>query len=92
MTAQPPRRAHKFTLTIHADTADDLIGCLRHIEFLLSSEQMGTSYVSGGYASGWTAEYDVDESITHDSYIESLNAYLAESGKDRPAPEGKTNV
>ncbi len=72
-----PRRAYMLELKIGADTKNDLIGVLRQLEFEIGADLL-TQGVSGGYSSGYTYKLDIDESITHDSYIEALNGYLAE--------------
>lgn len=71
-----PRRAFVFTLELQADTRDDLISSLRHIEFMIAADKLTTG-VSGGYNSGYTYKLDVDETITHDDYVAALNSYLA---------------
>lgn len=69
------RRAFVLTLELQADTRNDLIGELRHLEFMIASEQLAHG-VSGGYSTGSVYDLNVDESITHDLYMEQLNEYL----------------
>lgn len=70
-----PRRAYVLTLTIGADTRDDLIGELNHIQFLIATNDLSVS-TSGGPSTSHRATLTVDESITHALYMERLEAWL----------------
>lgn len=72
-----PRRAYVFKVEIGADTRNDLIAVLRHLEFQISADKLSTG-VSGGYSSGYTYSLDIDESITHDDFMAALNRWLEE--------------
>ena len=84
---QPPRRAYVFEIKIGADSRDDLIGVFRQLEYELYTSQL-TEGVSGGYSSGYTYKLDVDESITHDTFVTNLNAWL-EARKQAAPPESE---
>lgn len=75
------RRAFVLTLTVGADTRRALAGALYNLAYRVEAEEI-TEGVSGGYDSGYTYKLDVDESITHDSYFEELNAYLDAKRKE----------
>lgn len=86
----PPRRRVVCNLKIQADSIKDLTSALRCLE---TDIHMGTrNCVSGGYSSGHILEIDEDESITHDSWFESLEAHLEsvkENTKARDRSEGE---
>ncbi len=80
-----PRRAYVFTVEIGADTRDDLCAALRQLEFEIAADML-THGVSGGYSSGYTYNLDVDETITHDRYMDDLHRYL-----DKTKAKGEDN-
>lgn len=73
----PPKRACRLTLTLEADTRDEMASALENIAMQLDRGEM-TRGVSGGYSSGYVYEYTEAEHPTHDEYVAALNAYLAE--------------
>ena len=81
---EAPRRAYILELKLQADDKRAIHSALKHIDFLIASNQL-TQGVSGGYDSGYSYKLDVDESITHDNYIEKLEKYLAEKKKQESA-------
>lgn len=70
-----PRRAFKLTCNLQDDTRNDLVGLLRHIEFLLSTDQLSTGG-TGGPNAGGTYALDIDESITNQSYFAAVDESL----------------
>lgn len=79
-----PRRAYVLELKIGADSRNDLIGALRQLEFLIEAEEL-TAGVSGGYGSGYTYKLDVDESITHESYMAAIEQFLTKAKENEHA-------
>jgi hypothetical protein len=74
LICSPPRRRVVCNLKIQADSIKDLTSALRCLE---TDIYTGTrNCVSGGYSSGYILEIDEDESITHDSWFETLEAHL----------------
>lgn len=73
----PPRRAFRLTLDIEADSREELAAAVRSKALEIDMDQL-TRGVYGGYSSGGTYALDVDESITHDSWADALELYLAE--------------
>lgn len=69
-----PKRAHVLTLELGADTKEDMIAALEQIIFDL--HRGSTDVTSGGYSSGWIMAYKVDPEMTHDRYVDLLNAAL----------------
>ncbi len=80
----PPRRRYVATIKIEADTERDLISHLHNIGHNWEREGISKSSVSGGYGSGHIIEVDCDENITHETWAEALEQYLAE--RKRPCP------
>lgn len=72
---KPPERRFVFKLNLGADDRRAIIGALRHIEFLISSEQMTTG-CSGGYDCGYDYELRENPEMTHDRFFNELQAYL----------------
>lgn len=79
----PPERRHEVRITIGADTWDDVIAALRHIEFIFHSNGPGRNLTSGGYSSSITAVDKTNEDVTHDSYFEQVEKWL-EARKGNP--------
>lgn len=79
-----PRRAHQFRLNLGADSIKELVHSLNQIALDIEiAGQPSANCASGGYDSGYTYEYTHDPDMTHDVYIEALNAWLA---ADRAQP------
>lgn len=77
----PPMRAYTFRAELGADTLEDLIGFLRHIEYQILTGS--TDVTSGGYSSGGNWHIVHDPEMTHDRYFEIVNAYLEDRGYGR---------
>lgn len=88
---EKPRRRYQMQLTLGADDLRSLLGALHSIEFDLSTEPEDTprNIVSGGYDSGFVLDLTIDPTITHESWAEYLDKYLAfqkeEKSKRAPA-------
>jgi hypothetical protein len=80
-TLKPPRRAYMLDLKVDADSLDDLIGYLRTFETDLYMGKVSKG-ISGGYSSGAIYDLSVDETITHESWVVALEAYINEIDKD----------
>lgn len=72
------RRRVRFNLKLEADSWDECWKALDHIATEVARGNLrGPNAASGGPASGYTLTADEDESITHESYFEALEAHLA---------------
>ena len=71
----PPRRAYVLDLKVQADDLESLIGYLRSFETDLHMGNI-TRGVSGAYSAGSIYSLDVDKSITHETWVIALEAYL----------------
>jgi len=86
MPMSPPRRAFELTIKIGGDTwrdvLRDLLDTARHVE------QHGPqcNSVSGGYSTNHIVDVRVDPDMTHDRYVDQLEAYLAEQLAAECAP------
>lgn len=76
MALNKPVRKHHLEIDLHADSVLALTVALDELVFKLKTEQLSASIVSGGYDSGYTVSYHVDETMTHERFIEALNAYI----------------
>lgn len=76
MALKIPVRKHHLEIDLHADSLIALTVALEGLVFKLQTEQLSASLVSGGYDSGYTVSYYVDETMTHERFVEELNAYL----------------
>lgn len=63
-----PRRRHVLSLTVQADTIDELSKALEQLAFQAIFSGFGSSGASGGVSSGWTHEYSEDPSVTPEVY------------------------
>lgn len=81
-TPPAPRRAYHLTIDVGADTFNDLIDLLHHIEYTLHAGS--TNVTSGGYASGgmWTLTHDPE--MTHDRYAAACAEWLAARKEQEP--------
>lgn len=75
MTTPAPKRAYTLTLEIGADTREELIAALRHIEF--TTARGSNSCTSGGV--GWGGWWDIaiQEEMTSERYHAECLAWLA---------------
>lgn len=70
-----PKRKHQLTLTIGADSLEDLQSAMRQLADEL--REPGTKSVGGGYRWGHILEHKVDPSQTAEKFREQLDAYIA---------------
>lgn len=72
-----PTRAYSLTLNIGADTLQDLTYCLNDIVIDLSKGELpaGTG-VAASVAFGYSYQYHLDETMTHERYMDQLSRYL----------------
>jgi hypothetical protein len=70
-----PKRRHELTLTIGADTFDDLVMALEHVTREL--DDTGNNSVTGGPSWGGHWEHLVRPEQTHDRYFEQIEAWKA---------------
>lgn len=82
MSIPAPRRAYHLTIDVSADTFNDLIDLLRHIEFTLHTGS--TDVTSGGYTSGGMWQLAHDPTMTHDRYAAECTAWLAARKDQEP--------
>lgn len=81
---KPPKRRIEMGLRLGADSEHDVIGTLRHILFVLESEgAVGRDITSGGPGSGFTLVCVENPTVTHESYFEDVERWLAERRKER---------
>lgn len=77
-TTDAPRRRVRFNLRLQADSWDDVSKALLDLSTEVAlGNWRGPNGASGGPGAGYTIESDEDETVTHDSYFEALNEYLA---------------
>ncbi len=77
MTPAAPKRRFFLTLQWGADSRDSLAHALRHVAFEIASESSSGHVTSGAPSDG--GHYDLHENpdMTHERYIEEINAWLA---------------
>lgn len=74
--SEKPRRAYRTELIADGDTKEEMV---RMIEDFLEALQKGsTGFVSGGCGSGGYFNVTCKPEITHEIYVEKLNAYLSD--------------
>lgn len=71
-----PRRAFVLKLEMQADTRDDLVQDLEQFAHQIDREEISVG-VSGSPSGGSIYSLSVDESITHEQYVNAINAYIA---------------
>lgn len=71
-----PIRRHHLQIDLHADSVSALTVALEELVLKLQTEQMSSSIVSGGYYSGYTVSYSVDETMDHDRFVKEMNEYI----------------
>lgn len=69
-----PKRKHQLTLTIGADTLEDLQNAMRQLADEL--HEPGTRSVGDGYTWGHSLEHKVDPVQTHEKFVEQMEGYL----------------
>lgn len=70
----PPVRAFSITIKIGGDTKEGAVALLREFADSIDEGQIGTAH--GGPSSGGFFDVKIDPEMTHDKYIEALEAYL----------------
>lgn len=70
----PPRRRVVLTLTLGADTREDAIRALHVLANDADLDGLPAERSSGGASSGYVLAVDEDETITHESYFEAVEA------------------
>lgn len=70
-----PTRAFKLTLSLQADTREDLINALIDLARNIERHSVSTG-VTGGCSSGVIYELLINPEQTHEKYFEELNRYL----------------
>lgn len=78
-----PERAHVLAFKASGDTRKALEAELRHLLFLLSSDQLSVG-VSGGPDAGSIYAYRHDPSQTHDGYFSAIDALMQEQKDTKP--------
>lgn len=73
-----PIRAHSIIITAGADTHEGIIAELQQI--ILDLRRGGTNSVSGSPSSNHIVTYIVDETMTHERYMDLTHEYLAAQG------------
>jgi hypothetical protein len=75
MSVQTPERAHVLTMTVSADTVDDLARELNTLADRLLMDKLTTG-VSGGPNSGTIYSYKIRPEQTHGVYFDQVNKWL----------------
>lgn len=88
-----PHRQYEVELHISADDHDELIRALHQLTFMFERGDIEDSThtgVSGGWGWGHTLNMRVDREMTHDRYMDELNAYLdaRKAARQQPGGEG----
>lgn len=76
MADPAPHRRHRFTLDCEADSIEELCHVLDRISLRLSLGEAGPGGVSGAVASGYEWSHTVNPEMTHERYVEQLNAWI----------------
>lgn len=78
-----PRRRIKVTINLQADSWKEAAHTLDEIQFsFLEAHEKNLPFitsVSGGSRSGWTIDGNQDETITHESYFETIKKVKADN-------------
>ncbi len=81
-TRQGLHRRYEMILSLSADSLDDLIGHLHHLEYIIRSEkeELGEGRImnstSGGHSTSHICYIDHDPKMTHDQWSKELDEYL----------------
>ena len=75
MSEHAPERAHVLTMTVSADTVEDLARELKTLVDRLLMDKLTTG-VSGGPNSGTIYSYKITPEQTHDVYFDQVNKCL----------------
>lgn len=68
-------RAHVLTLKVGGDTEADVIEAVESYLFSVRTGGGLRGIVSGGYASGYTAEHRHNPAMTHEAYVAALEEW-----------------
>lgn len=83
----PPRRRVVCKIEIGADSWREMANALDAIAFRIweanEKNEQQVSVVNGGPTAGWTLEGDEDMTISHETYIDGIEAWLAERRRGR---------
>lgn len=74
-----PVRRYSMTLNLGADSMEDLIRALDQLAFDFARHkelQQNYHMVSGGPDYGYSLDIAFDPEMTHERYVEAVNAYL----------------
>lgn len=88
---QPPKRAVRFKLDLHADSFDALADRLRDLSLDVEKPTACAS-VFGGASDGGSWTLEVDEAMTHDRYMAELDAWRAAASHREPSPPASSPV
>lgn len=79
-----PVRRYQLALVLGADDWDELVHALEQFAFHadtylrpMADGDVGWNGASGGVASGYSYDVRVDPTMTHERYVEELNAHIA---------------
>ena len=85
-----PHRRYMLIVKIEADTKEAMIHAIRAALFEIESELPERDYkdsVTGGIDCSTIVMYNEDRNINHESYWESVNAYMGERNLERAKTE-----
>lgn len=82
----PPRRRFEVVVSISGDAWEDVAAAVRELLPDLVEHGPKCNSISGGYTSGSWVQVIESPEVTHDSYVEALERYLADR-KAREASE-----
>lgn len=82
-----PERAHMLAMKLGADSKEALMSLLNSIIIDFERSDGPHSFVTGGYASGGTVVYAENTGVTHDSYFEDVDAWIAAKEAEKAARE-----
>jgi len=84
-----PHRAWRMTLTVEADSEDELVRALEQIATEFSLGYMRSSFASGGCASGWNGDTEHRPEMSNARYFEEVKTYRAAESARRAQKEAK---
>mgnify|MGYP001127555722 CR=1 FL=1 len=82
-----PERAHMLAMKLGADSTEALMSLLNSI--IIDFERSGGphSLVTGGYDIGGTVVYAENYGVTHDTYFEEVDAWIAAKEAEKATRE-----
>lgn len=82
-----PRRRVVVEMKIEGDDWSAIQGAFNSLATdIAMRDRLSSSVASGGYSSGYTLVSSEDESITHESWVMALEAYLTRLPESAPLP------